>query len=973
MLKKSILGVVFVSKLFSCFVQAATPEPVFSLDFNSGKTESATLDSRVPGKFEYLTDVKIARNKSGRSAEFNGITSCIIIKNQKKFDFEKHFSLELWIKPKSWSEGQYQGLIAKTSRKKGAQGWMLYYAGYNNKLTFRVNFPNGAVALNTNPPSEGKWHHIAVTYRPGRLALYVDGTVRRTNPMRRTIPSNNEDLVIGKMYADKNGTNYSGEIDEIKIYDKTLPVSVIYQHSKMLSVNLPRQPKILDYPRSMYMNGEEKVASYPKSTRPRPKVIYFSKHLTPTEASEIATDLKSSCVNMVFPESYRYLFADKSDERNWFNSPTQPEYIKATKIMVNALHKRNIKFVAHLTSFCVLTPFFEKHKSWSMKSIRDGTPGYFPGYGTYLLCPNNDEFKNYYLSTLAEMVRATDVDGVMVDETDWFGWDYCACDYCVKKFKEETGLLPPHIDANFFKKVDNPIRRAWTEFRIASIGKFEQGIRTALNSIKPDLLYTACQADGLTRQQFNGMDVETAAQNGQNFLFYESEPSNPWSYLPNFVEAKYYSGFQRPVFQLQYNKSKSQKYFSWAFALSCGHIPWIWKTDIPRFFERKWGALLSADKCVADVGLVISSKTKNLYQNGRSQRYINEYIGWGEALTECHIPYDSLPTVALNTALLRKYSVIILPNTAILSSKQIAALREYTRLGGTIIATYETSLYDESGKRNSDFMLADVLGVSFAKKQNKDISLLYMDAKLKYEGKNIVEVKLQNAITKLCSSDGDIVCASNKFGLGTSYYLSIKPGLMCYMPKVGVGRIGAGGYWANTRIDGYRKMIVDLVLKHRKPKIIVRNAPKRVLINPLTFQSQQQNGLVIHILNCQGTKASNGVFNVPVYPDYEFTAYPPIKEPIQMEFQEIEGKNAYMISPDFNKIVKLSIVNKILTIKTIPRYAIIYIPGQSNLLSACLENSKSSIVSEMPQITKFAYVASGKTINQSLFQKSHSR
>ena len=54
--------------------------------------------------------------------------------------------------------------------------------------------------------------------------------------------------------------------------------------------------------------------------------------------------------------------------------------------------------------------------------------------------------------------------------------------------------------------------------------------------------------------------------------------------------------------------------------------------------------------------------------------------------------------------------LLILPNIAALSTAQCAQLREYVRRGGSIVATHETSLYDEWGVRRADFGLADLFG-----------------------------------------------------------------------------------------------------------------------------------------------------------------------------------------------------------------------------------------------------------------------
>src|SRR5262249_57330144 len=55
----------------------------------------------------------------------------------------------------------------------------------------------------------------------------------------------------------------------------------------------------------------------------------------------------------------------------------------------------------------------------------------------------------------------------------------------------------------------------------------------------------------------------------------------------------------------------------------------------------------------------------------------------------------------------------ILPNTAALSDRQCRQLREFVSHGGSLIGTYETSLYDEWGVKRKDFGLADLFGVTF--------------------------------------------------------------------------------------------------------------------------------------------------------------------------------------------------------------------------------------------------------------------
>jgi hypothetical protein len=62
---------------------------------------------------------------------------------------------------------------------------------------------------------------------------------------------------------------------------------------------------------------------------------------------------------------------------------------------------------------------------------------------------------------------------------------------------------------------------------------------------------------------------------------------------------------------------------------------------------------------------------------------------------------------------LRAFKLLILPNIACLSDRQCDQLRRFVQDGGSLVATFETSLYDERGERRADFGLADLFGARF--------------------------------------------------------------------------------------------------------------------------------------------------------------------------------------------------------------------------------------------------------------------
>ncbi len=81
-------------------------------------------------------------------------------------------------------------------------------------------------------------------------------------------------------------------------------------------------------------------------------------------------------------------------------------------------------------------------------------------------------------------------------------------------------------------------------------------------------------------------------------------------------------------------------------------------------------------------------------------------------LTEARIPFDFVHEDDLTEERLDKYAALILPNVALLSDAQCRALESYVDRGGSLLATFETSLYDETGKPRADFALGPLFGIS---------------------------------------------------------------------------------------------------------------------------------------------------------------------------------------------------------------------------------------------------------------------
>jgi type 1 glutamine amidotransferase len=103
--------------------------------------------------------------------------------------------------------------------------------------------------------------------------------------------------------------------------------------------------------------------------------------------------------------------------------------------------------------------------------------------------------------------------------------------------------------------------------------------------------------------------------------------------------------------------------------------------------------------------------------------YLNGYY---QALVEARIPFQMIYDRSLDAALLDRYRVLILPNLTRLSLAQCQQLRDYVARGGRLVATHQTSLYDEAGTRRADFGLADLFGCSFAGQIDQRVTNSYL-------------------------------------------------------------------------------------------------------------------------------------------------------------------------------------------------------------------------------------------------------
>ena len=121
---------------------------------------------------------------------------------------------------------------------------------------------------------------------------------------------------------------------------------------------------------------------------------------------------------------------------------------------------------------------------------------------------------------------------------------------------------------------------------------------------------------------------------------------------------------------------------------------------------------------VANVGVVWSQENTDFYGRDNADELVDlPWRGMTQALIRARIPY--LPVHADHIERdAAQLSVLVLPNLAVMTDQQVAAIRRFVERGGSLIATGETSLYNEWGEKRNDFAFADLFGAHISTERN---------------------------------------------------------------------------------------------------------------------------------------------------------------------------------------------------------------------------------------------------------------
>ncbi|HWQ53415.1 MAG TPA: beta-galactosidase trimerization domain-containing protein [Bryobacteraceae bacterium] len=388
----------------------------------------------------------------------------------------------------------------------------------------------------------------------------------------------------------------------------------------------------------------------------------------------------------------------------------------------------------------------QAHPDW--RQIReDGTP-VDKVYDTGTDFCVNSPWRQWCFQVLRDLA-AYPIDGIFYDGPV-FRPDSCYCTHCRTKFRKMYGREMPSKKNRTGKDFKDLI-----DFQAASLADYLRESRQVLKSINPELAFymnggvrgsnwaTARINRVLVKEQdllgseggfiagdltrtplwkpgLTARMLETQA-GGKPTVIFSASSHKPWTFslLPDAELRLLYADsianaaniwfcstpfeFDQPEMKTlaemnQYLKRSGEYYMG---TRSEARMAVVWSETTANFYAGAGAQMIDVDRIAA------ASEAGNLEA---------EFTGVSEALLRAHAPFDVIDDEALERESLDRYEAIFLPNVACMSDAVAARLREYVRKGGRLFATFETSVFDDTGIRRKDFALADVFGVNDARK-----------------------------------------------------------------------------------------------------------------------------------------------------------------------------------------------------------------------------------------------------------------
>jgi len=438
-----------------------------------------------------------------------------------------------------------------------------------------------------------------------------------------------------------------------------------------------------------------------------------------------------------------------------FGLKAERQEIEKTKKLTKICHKYGIKVELYVQfNNLMYETFFDEvpeAKDW-IQVNQDGKPVALTyGHQTfrYKPCINREEYLKYLEKVLRIGIEEVKADMIGFDNYTLSPEpDSCHCEICKRKFiqflEEKYPTEAERIERFGFANLKNiqppifnlwnppftlieindPVIQEWINFRCKYMSEAYKRLCEYIRKLNPEVAVELnCHGIyGQNRQYLHGIDHPTLVIHGD--LFWTEEPNEAGVTKDGVLVSKirtYKMGrtLNTPVISYTARKlsmAEALAYNTKTVGLVGGLLydpsaTLEWKPYLD--FRQKYAEYYTETETIADAAVLRSYPS--LVYNSYSTRL--SVILFEQTLIQAKIPFDIIFDNNLKD--LSKWKVLVLANQESLSDEQLDLIREYVKNGGGLVATENTSLYNEWRRMRPDYGLADLFGVSYVQRQRR--------------------------------------------------------------------------------------------------------------------------------------------------------------------------------------------------------------------------------------------------------------
>jgi hypothetical protein len=374
-------------------------------------------------------------------------------------------------------------------------------------------------------------------------------------------------------------------------------------------------------------------------------------------------------------------------------------------------------------AYCVVQQgghYLQQHPEFEMRDPAGNRIGRFCYNSGYL-----DVMKQVVAEQLAYGIAGFHID--MLDQG--FGPPYgCWCESCRKAFEAKYGHAMP-AGVTWDERWDQML-----EFRYATSARFERAMYDHIKSLDPratvDFNYHG-------NPPFSWEVGQRPVQHAGNADFVTGE-TGVWGFsaLTVGLNAEFYRAatpglpvqvaIQRGVRMYHDQTTRPLNDIRWELLTLLAHGAFVTMVDKTGFdgwldpvaYERIGTAFKEAHakqahwghEPIAEVGIYFSSRTRDWLGREQPADYFQSFQGAHKALVYEHVPWGILLDENVTLEGLRRFPVVLLPNAAILSDREISLLRAYVDGGGNLILTGFSGMLGRRGESRDESALAELAG-----------------------------------------------------------------------------------------------------------------------------------------------------------------------------------------------------------------------------------------------------------------------